>query len=101
MKQQSIKEIVSEFLGFLKHKVDTDSMCMEDVKELARMIMGGMKVYGTAEDIAAFYGKPVDSVRHVISRRVIEKPKRRVLYPFGAVSRHAPSSWRDDTHKID
>ena len=94
MKNQTVKEIVSEFLGFLKYKVDNDTLTMDDVKALAECIMNNLPVLGTVEDIAGFYGRSQDSVRHVISGFVFAKPRRRVHYPFRAVSAQVPKSWR-------
>lgn len=101
MKNQSVKEIVSEFLGFLKYKVDNDAMTLEDVKALAQAIMGGLPVRGTVKDFAGFYGKPEDSIRHVIHRRVFEKPKRRVEYTFRNIDKEVPTSWHDCNDPVD
>ena len=99
MKERTVKEIVSEFLGFLKYKVDTDAMCMEDVKALARAIMGGLSVRGTVEDFAGFYGKTTDNVRHILARKVAEKPRRKVTYTFSKFSLAVPASWHSTAKK--
>lgn len=88
------KEILLEFLGYLRYKIENDKITMEDMESLSRMFMNNLDLSGTAEDFANFYGKPVDSVRHVLSRRVIDKPSRRVLHSFSKFRKAVPASWR-------
>ena len=97
MKAQSVKEIVSAFLGFLKYKVDNDSMTMEDVKALAGAIMNGLGVRGTIADLAGFYGKSPDSVRHVTCYKMKDKPRRRVTYSFPEFDSVRPASWTNES----
>ena len=94
MNKKTIKDVVLEFLSFLEHKIDTDSMTMDDVKALADAIMHGLPVTGTVSDFASFYGRTEGAVRHVISRSVLEKPRRRVHYTFSKFSSRVPDSWR-------
>lgn len=94
MKNPTPKQVVSEFLGFLKYKVDSDTLTIDDVKAMADMIMHGLPVIGTVADIAGFYGRSEDAVRHVISRSVFEKPRRRVHYTFRNICKVVPDSWR-------
>lgn len=87
------KRILLEFLDFLRYKVENDRLTMEDMQALTRMIESGLEVRGTAEDFARFYGKSVDSVRHVLHRKVFDKPKREVMHLFSRFRKNVPSSW--------
>lgn len=90
---QGWKVIVSEFLGFLKYKVDNDLLTMEEVESLAKAMEEGLEMMGTAEDFARYYGQPRTNVSSVINRRMLEKPKRRVFYPFRAFRKIVPKAW--------
>lgn len=88
------KKIVLEFLDFLKYKIENDRLTMEDIDSIARVIKEDMKIVGTLDDLAAFYGKSKDSVSSVIKRRMIQKPQRRVYYSFNAFQKIVPEKWR-------
>lgn len=90
---QGWKKIVSEFLGFLKYKVDNDLLTMEEVESIARAMESGIEVMGTAEDFSRFYGQPRTNISSVINRRMLAKPKRRVFYPFRAFQKIIPKTW--------
>ena len=87
------KQILIEFLDFLKFKVENDLLTMEDVESISKMIESGMPISGTIEDFSNFYGQPRSNVRSLISRRMVEKPVRKVYYPFNALLRIVPNSW--------
>ena len=93
MAKSTIKAIVSEFLGYLKYKVDNDLMTMEDITAIAKVIQGGLDVRGTAEDFAGYFGKTTDDVRHVIHNSVLDKPVRRVYYSFAKFLKGVPQRW--------
>ena len=56
-----------------------------------------MKIDGTIKDFANFYGVPESVVRTKIARKMIDKPKRKVLYPFNKFIKIVPEKW----HKKD
>ena len=88
------KRIVSEFLGFLKDKVDNDRVTLSDLDSVAGMIKENMDVRGTAEDFARFYGQSIDNVRHVLHNKVLDTPVRRVYHSFARFVQAVPASWR-------
>ena len=91
------KTILSEVLGYYKHKVDNNLCTMEEMESVTKLLEGNMKVYGTAEDLAKFFGVSEHSVRNTINRKLIAKPKRRVYYPFLPFLKIAPRKWREKT----
>lgn len=93
MEKSTAKTIVSEFLGFLKYKVDNDLMAMEDISAIAKAVESGLNVRGTAEDFAGYFGKTTDAVRHVIHNSVLDKPVRRVYYSFSKFLKGVPQRW--------
>lgn len=87
------KRLLLEFLSFLKYKVDNDLLTMEEVDSIAKAIEDNIRVLGTADDFAAFYGQSKTNVSSVINRRMLEKPKRRVFYNFNAFRKMVPNKW--------
>ena len=94
VKEESGKVLLSEFLTFLKYKVDNDLLTVAEADALMRIIEGGFDLIGTVDDLAAYYGQSRSNVSMVINRRMIQKPLRRVFYSFKAFSKIVPKSWR-------
>lgn len=88
------KRVLSEFLSFLKYKVDNDLLTMEEVESIARVIEENLTLIGTADDFARFYRQPRTNISSVISRGMIQKPVRRVFYSFTAFRKIIPDKWR-------
>ena len=88
-----VKDLINDTLDFWKYKLNNDLCTPEELTNLAEIAQKELKTYGTIEDLAKFFGVPESSVRNVISRRVIEKPKRRVYYRFQAVLKNIPVKW--------
>lgn len=92
------KKILSEILSYYKYKVDNNLCTPEEMDSARKVLQENMKVYGTLDDFASFYGKSKDAVSSVIKRRMIEKPKRNVvLYPFHVFRTLIPDSWRKNS----
>ena len=93
-KPEVAKKLVLEFLDFLKYKVENDLLSMDDIDSIARAIKQDLKIVATCDDLAAFYGQSNGNVRSLISRRMIQKPQRRVYYSFNAFSKIVPEKWK-------
>ena len=101
MQENVYKKIVSEFLSFLKFKVDNDLLTMSEVESLAEELENNLPLIGTADDFARYYGKSRTNVSSVINRGMIEKPTRRVFYRFSSFRKIKPKSWESHTDLID
>ena len=88
------KELLKETLDFYKYKLD-HGCTMEDIETAARWAAENINALGTAEDFAKFLGKSEKDVRVVLSRKVIDKPKRRVFYHFLPFIKNIPHKWLD------
>lgn len=88
------KRILSEFLGFLRYKVDHDALTLEEEQAMLRLFERNIPVSATAEDLAGYYGKSEDAIHLVIHRKLLSKPKRRVLYSFREFQKIAPDKWK-------
>ena len=88
------KKILSDFLGFLKYKVDNDLLTLEEEQALVHIIESGLPLSGTTDDFASYYHQAPVNVRSVINRKLLDRPIRKVLYPFAPFSQVVPDSWR-------
>lgn len=91
--QNFAKQIVLEFLDFIRFKVENDKLTMADADAIAKAIQAGLPLSGTTEDFARFYGKTKTNVTTVIDRRMLSKPKRTLLHSFNEFQRAVPQSW--------
>lgn len=91
--QNLAKKLISEFLGFLKFKVDTDGLTLAEEQSIVKLIEERIPLSATCEDLAGYYRKSPENIRGVIHRRLLSKPKRRVLYSFLDFSRIIPGHW--------
>ena len=87
------KSTLSEILGYYKYKVENNLCTMEEIESATKALEGNLEIYGTTEDMANYFGVPNSNVRNVISRKVFDKPKRRVYYRFLAILKAAPTKW--------
>lgn len=88
-----IRKVLCEFLGFLQYKVMHGEFTLEEEQSLLSMLTG-VPLVATADDLAGYYGRSPEAVRAVVSRKMMTKPKRRVLYSFNEFQRVAPDKWK-------
>lgn len=84
------KELINLTLEFYRYKINNDLCTMEEIQSVADMLQRNLNVIGTAEDFAKFCDIPENHVRQIISRKVIDKPKRRVYYKFFSFIKNIP-----------
>lgn len=89
------KNLLSEILGYYKYKVDNNLCTMREMEDTLHAIENNMEIDGTISDFAKFYGKPEVNIRATISRKLIDKPKRKLLYPFHKFAKIIPDKWRE------
>lgn len=87
-------KILSDILTYYKHKVDNNLCTMEEMNDALKALESNMEVHGTISDFAKFYDVSESNVRATICRKLLAKPKRKVLYPFGAFAKIVPDKWR-------
>ncbi len=87
------KRIVLDYLEYLTFKVKNDSLTMEEADSLARTFTENLKLTGTIDDLARYYGQSRDNVKVVINRKLLSKPQRRVFYSFSAFRQVIPKRW--------
>ena len=95
-KETSIaKNILLEFLEYLKFKIESDRLTMHEADSIARVIQENIELTGTADDFSEFYKKPKCNIHVVLSRKMLSKPKRRVLYSFNEFRKRVPTTWKN------
>ena len=76
------KKFLSDFLGFLKYKVDNDLLTIDEVEQIVNVISRDIEIGGTSEDFAKYYHQSPVNVRCVIHRKYIGNlNKRFALFP--------------------
>ena len=93
------KEILCEFLDFLKFKVVNDRLTADEVASIVNSIVSGIDLYASTSELARFYNQSEHNIHCVANRRLIQKPVRRVYYPFSAFSRVVPEAWKKTRKK--
>lgn len=88
------KEELIEILDYYKFKLKRNGCTMAEINSTIKALENNMDIDGTISDFAKFYGVSESNVRATISRKLINKPKRKVLYPFHAFRRIIPENWR-------
>lgn len=96
MEKAPANKILSEILQYYKYKVDNNLCTMSEMNDALKALESNMEVHGTIEDFAKFYDVTQGNVRATISRKLIAKPKRKVLYPFHKFLKIVPDKWRKD-----
>lgn len=76
------KELLKQTLDFYKYKLENNLCTMEDLQSIADLIKKDLDIVGTVEDFAKFCNTSESNIRTIISRHIVEKPKRRVYYKF-------------------
>lgn len=91
--QNFAKEIILEFLDYIRYKVENDRLTLSEADSIAKTIQSGLKLNGTVDDLCEFYGQNRSNVKAVIGRKMLGKPERRVYYPFNEFQKVVPSTW--------
>ena len=87
------KTYLIEILEYYIYKLRGDKCTTEEIESVTKAVEQNMEVQGTISDFANFYGKPESHIRATIARKLIAKPKRKLLYPFHAFHKIVPESW--------
>lgn len=87
------KQIILEFIDFIRYKIVSDSLTLEEADSIAKTLENSLNLTGTAEDFSKFYGKTKTNVTTVIDRKMLSKPRRLVMHSFNEFRKSIPPSW--------
>lgn len=93
MKENIITEAFADTLEFLAFKMRNGSATASDIDSLSAILKSDVCVLVTVKELAEYYGKTEDQVRHVIHRKVAKPPVRRVFYDFLSFQKAVPPKW--------
>ena len=89
------KRYLHDMLSFLQYKLDNNLCTMEEIESVSKTLQENLQVSGTIKDFAKFYNKPEVNVRVAIHNKLLDKPKRVVLYPFQKFAKVVSEKWRN------
>lgn len=94
LKEKTIgRKILTEFLDFLRDKIANGALTLEEEQSFIRLIERELPLSATCDDLARYYHQSPGNIRAVIHRRLLSKPKRRVMYSFLDFSKIVPDKW--------
>lgn len=93
--QSLSREILIRSIDYLKYKIEHNTLSVSEMQALVRFFCEDLNLEGTAEDFADFFGQSKNNVKVAICRKLIDSPKRKVLYPFSKFIRIVPRTWYD------
>lgn len=99
--QNFAKEIILDFLDYIRYKVENDRLTLSEADSISKTIQSGLKLTGTVDDLCGFYGQSRSNVKAVIGRKMIGNPERRVYYPFNSFQKVVPSTWKKKKRESD
>jgi len=89
------KESLKELFLFAIFKLDNGDCTPEEYKSWADAAMSNVDMQASIKELADFFGVSEHNVRSTINRKMLAKPKRRVVYPFKSFMEVAPESWHN------
>lgn len=90
------KQYLHDMLSFLQYKLDNNLCTMEEIESVSKTLQENLQVSGTIKDFAKFYNQPEVNVRVAIHNKLLDKPKRVVLYPFQKFAKVVSDKWRNN-----
>ena len=93
--QNLSKKILLSTIDYLRYKVENEKLTVSEMQSLIRVFCEGLNLEGTADDFAEFFGKSKNNVKVAICRNMMDKPIRKVLYPFSKFLKIIPRTWYD------
>ena len=88
------KKILAEFFRFLAYKAEHEGFTLEEEQALMGFFQNSIPISATADDLSKFYRRSPEAIRAVVSRKMLGKPKRRVLYSFNEFRKVVPDKWK-------
>ena len=96
MEEIDVKQELLRLLDYYKTQLESGGCTMGAMLSFYQFLMEHINVVGTAEDFAKFYDIPESTIRSLLSRKMVQQPKRRVFYPFHEFTKIVPRKWLAD-----
>lgn len=88
------KTYLIEILEYYIQRLKTNKCTMAEIQSTTKALEENMDIKGTISDFASFYNVPEQNIRNNISRKLMAKPERKLLYPFHKFAKIVPDKWR-------
>lgn len=88
------KRYLKDLFKFGMQKLDDGTCSPDELRSVADTASKNISSWATIEEIARFYNQTPNNVRVVINRKLIMKPRRKVLYSFTDFAKIVPESWK-------
>jgi len=84
------KELLKKILEFGIYQLDNNLCTPETISSAAKAAASGLVMDASIKELADFFGVSEQNVRSTINRKLVDKPKRKVVYPFLSFLKIAP-----------
>lgn len=94
---QENKELLKKVLEFGIYQLDNNLCTPDTINSATKAIASGLAMDASIKELADFFGVSEQNIRSTINRKLIAKPKRKVVYPFISFLKIVPEKWRKKT----
>lgn len=87
------KEQLKELFQFAIYKLDNNLCTPEEIRSWGDAASQNIEIDASIKELADFFNVSEQNVRTTINRKLLDKPKRKVLYPFHKFLKVVPDKW--------
>lgn len=87
------KEQLKELFQFAIYKLDNNLCTPEEIRSWDDAASQNIEMDASIKELADFFNVSEQNVRTTINRKLLDKPKRKVLYPFHKFLKIVPDKW--------
>ena len=89
------KRLILDCIDYIRFKIDNDALTMDEADAISRTIQENLPLTGTISDLAKYYNTSETNIRATISRKLLDKPHRVLLYRFLPFHKVVPHKWKN------
>lgn len=89
------KEFLKKILEFGIYQLDNNLCTPDTISSATKAAASTLIMDASIKELSDFFGVSEQSVKATINRKLIAKPKRKVVYPFMAFLKVVPDKWRN------
>ena len=88
------KETLKEIFQFAIYKLDNNLCTPSEIESWVEAAENNLNMEASIPELARFFNVSEQLIRTTINRKLIAKPRRRVVYPFQSFLKVVPEKWR-------
>jgi hypothetical protein len=93
MESNALRQLIIEILKHWQFQLETNQCTEPTLRSIFCMVAENVVDESDVKNIADFYHQKENNVRSVISKNLIAKPKRKVIYNFLEFLKIKPKNW--------